>query len=340
MIPSTRERYTARICWNGQGWRFPSGEAPHLEKGTYVVDAGFGHEEWLFNFAWLVDGFHYAFLQPVNRHFKSVTGKTIDVLLYTISPSGTRFYTGEISNCEVLQRVQATEVLKIYKRRGWLKSMAEQVADVKGKSEYVLGESDATLLFNIRFRPEDADIYDPQRIADQNDAVWMRQRYTLALANEKIERQWRNRKGKLTPPLIRTITRKGTPGVTYDPVHKRLQADLLALLKGRYGKGNVILESNYVDITVTDGKRTILVEIKTEPSPRAAIREAIGQLLEYAYYGPKTGVGPVDLIVIAPGKLDKLADEYIQRLRTEFRLPISYCSHSEGDPLPSVFGKT
>jgi hypothetical protein len=47
-------------------------------RGSYVVEAGFGHEEWLFNFAWLIDGFHCAFLQPVNRSFKTVTGNPVN----------------------------------------------------------------------------------------------------------------------------------------------------------------------------------------------------------------------------------------------------------------------
>ena len=315
------------------------GEAPHLEKNTYVVDAGFGHEEWLFNFAWLIDSFHYAFLQPVGRSFRNVTGKVIDVSLCTIGPGRTRWYAGEISNCEVLQSGQADAALKIYQKRGWLQSMVEQVRKVGGNVEHVLSASEARHLFNVRFRQNDADIYDPLVMADRKDSVWKLQRYTLAAADEEIKQQWRSRKGKMTPPLINTITRKGTPGVTYDPIHKRLQADLLPLLVVRYGKGNVTLETDNVDLTVTDGKKTILIEIKTDSNPRAAIREAIGQLLEYAYYRRKE-MGAVDLVIIAPGELDKAAEEYIQRLRADFNIPVSYCSHSEGDPLPGVFGRS
>ena len=68
---------------------------------------------------------HYTFLQPVHKSFHNVTGKTIDILLYTISPTGDRLYAGGISNCEVLQVDQAREALKVYKKRGWLKSMVE-----------------------------------------------------------------------------------------------------------------------------------------------------------------------------------------------------------------------
>jgi hypothetical protein len=48
--------YLSRICWNSNGWLFPSGEAKHLEKDSFVTQVGFGHEEWLLNFAWLIGG--------------------------------------------------------------------------------------------------------------------------------------------------------------------------------------------------------------------------------------------------------------------------------------------
>ena len=54
-------KYYARICWNTRGWVAPSGDAKNLETGTYAAKDKFGHEEWLFNFMWLLDGYHYAF---------------------------------------------------------------------------------------------------------------------------------------------------------------------------------------------------------------------------------------------------------------------------------------
>lgn len=271
VIESGSACYTARVCWNSQGWRFPTGEAAHLESGSYVAEAGFGHEEWLFNFGWLIDGFHYAFLQPVQNSLENLTGTTIDVLLYTINPLRDRLYVGKISQCEVLQRQQAEHAHRVYKERLWLKSIEEQVANVSSKAQYVVTALD---LFNIRFRPEKAEICDPLRIAPRTDAVWKRSRYTLGSTTQQIENQWRSRKGTTSPPVINTITRKGTPGLTYDPVHKRLQADLLSQFEARYGKGNVSLESDYVDITVRTPERTVLVEIKTTSTCRAAVRDA------------------------------------------------------------------
>lgn len=332
-----RKPYTARICWNSNIWTFPSGDASLSEKGSYVVKAGFGHEEWLFNFAWLINGFHYAFLQPVGKSFQNMTGRIIDVLLYTISPSGERLYVGEILDCEVLQPNQADAALKIYKKRKWLKAMAERVAAVEGKVDYILNPGNAAHLFNIRFRPNNKNIRDPFSRADRTDAVWNLQRYSLVAADPDTVKQWRIRKGRTTPLSVRTITRKGTPSITYDPIHKRLQADLLRLLVARYGKRNVTLENDNVDITVIDSQKKILIEIKTDPRPRAAIREALGQLLEYAYYWPQKAIGAIEMVVIAPGKLDKTAEQYIKHLRIKFNIPVGYCAHSEGDPLPGLF---
>ena len=337
-MPNTEnKRYTARICWNRNKWRCPSGDASRLEKGSYVAESGFGHEEWLFNFTWLIGGFHYAFLPPVHKSFEKMTGSTIDVYLYTIDGDGERLYAGLISNCEVLLASQAEEALKVYRERHWLDGMAEDVRKVEGNVDALLDESRPTYLFNIRFRLEDADPFDPLRPADRSDAVWKRNRYALAAADEEVTEHWRTRKGQTTPPMIWTVTRKGVPTLTYDPNHKRIQADLLPMLEKQYGAGNVVLERDFVDIRVADGKKTILIEIKTASNARSAIREAIGQLLEYAYYRAQTWGGEVGLVVIAPGKLDKPMTQYIQRLRNEFNIPISYYSHSEGEPLPESF---
>jgi hypothetical protein len=105
--------YYARVCFNSQGWVFPTGEAKELEKNSWVTKGGFGGEEWLFNFAWLINGFHYGFLQPVNRSFNRVSGQTINVMVYTIN--------------------QAREALKHYRSVGWLKSMKEQVKPFGGQ---------------------------------------------------------------------------------------------------------------------------------------------------------------------------------------------------------------
>ena len=152
-----------------------------------------------------------------------------------------------------------------------------------------------------------------------------------------IETQWRRRKGTKTPPTIRTITRSGQPGVTYDPVHADLQGKLFKLLEARFGKDNVDLEADFVDITITDGQRKILVEIKSDPDPRVAIRHALGQILEYAYFNPDAKNDDAQLIIVAPGPITDKVSEYLERLRARFGIPVVYSAFSLSDKLPTVF---
>ena len=92
------EQYYARICWNSNGWRSPSGEVANLEHQTYAAKNRFGHEEWLFNFMWIFGGYHYAFLQPINQSLQRMNGKTIDILLWAINPDKYHVMIGAIKN--------------------------------------------------------------------------------------------------------------------------------------------------------------------------------------------------------------------------------------------------
>ncbi len=93
--------YLSRICWNSEGWRWPTDEAARLEsEHSFVSINGFGHEEWLLNSAWQVDNWRYGFLQPVNNARPSRVSNTMNILLYTISPAKDRLYVGRINACE------------------------------------------------------------------------------------------------------------------------------------------------------------------------------------------------------------------------------------------------
>lgn len=327
--------FFARICWNSNGWVFPSGEAAHLEVGSYVADAGFGHEEWLFNFAWLTDGYHYAFLQPINKSFEKHTGTTIDLLLHAIHPNRNRVYVGQIRRCEVLTREQIQRAFAHYKRAGWLASMKEQIKSVEGDPRIV----DKPLsCFNVRFRPADVVRFHPLRVAGPTDAINKLGRYNLVAADKDfVERLWRKRKGTKVAPEIRAITRSGQPSLTYDPIEKTLQAELLSLLQARFGNGNVELETDFVDITVKDGTKTVLVEIKSDGDARSAIRKALGQILEYAYFDRSAADEQPRLIIVAPGPPDERVQRYLSLLKSKFSLPVEYAAFSLGQDLPDVF---
>ena len=102
--------FIARIGWSGNGlWDGPSiggggGETP----GSFRHDVGFGFEDWFLDFRHaLSDGYVYSMLQPVYKSRKARSGQVLDLLVYTISPDGRRFYVGRLLAAQVLTPAEA-----------------------------------------------------------------------------------------------------------------------------------------------------------------------------------------------------------------------------------------
>lgn len=109
--------------------------------------------------------------------------------------------------------------------------------------------------------------------------------------------------------------------------HGVLQDALSQKLVAEYGQQNVRTEQpsgagTLIDIAVQHGKNFWYYEIKTALTPRACLREAIGQLLEYSFW--PGAQEPTRFIVVGESPLDNEAKEYLRRLRKRFNLPIEY----------------
>lgn len=118
--------------------------------------------------------------------------------------------------------------------------------------------------------------------------------------------------------------------------HNDMQFTLHAKLASKHGKDNVGTENPSgnglpIDVVVKHGDETYsLYEIKTSHAPRVCIREAIGQLLEYAYWncgGPEVK----HLVIVGPNPMDDEAEEYLSELQGRFGLPIRYDHHPHPD---------
>lgn len=109
--------------------------------------------------------------------------------------------------------------------------------------------------------------------------------------------------------------------------HNILEEALYRRLAEKYGAENVGTElengaGTSVDVVVRQKEIFWFFEIKTEQSPRACLRQALGQLLEYAFW-PGTQEAS-RLIVVGETALDKEGKEYIRTLRERFSLPLEY----------------
>ncbi len=110
--------------------------------------------------------------------------------------------------------------------------------------------------------------------------------------------------------------------------HNDLQEILYRRLSHKYGSENVGTEipngvGTKIDVVVRQVHEFWFYEIKTAHSPRACLRQAISQLLEYAYC-PGSKEEPSRIIIVGESALDKESAEYLSTLRKRFSLPIEY----------------
>lgn len=109
--------------------------------------------------------------------------------------------------------------------------------------------------------------------------------------------------------------------------HNILQAAFYEHLLAIHGNGNVSGEQDCgngtpVDVAVRTGERFCYYEIKTGLSARSCIRQAFGQLMEYAFWpGAQEAV---EMVIVGEPPLDPDAEQYLNTIRRKFGLPLSY----------------
>jgi hypothetical protein len=109
--------------------------------------------------------------------------------------------------------------------------------------------------------------------------------------------------------------------------HNELQYTLYQALCQEYGAENVkapykLSYAGEVDVVVRHGSNMIFFEIKTAPYARCALREAVGQILEYAYW--PNADRAAELVVVSEAKPTKETKQYLDNLRRRFGLRLSY----------------
>jgi hypothetical protein len=114
--------------------------------------------------------------------------------------------------------------------------------------------------------------------------------------------------------------------------HNEMQERLRERLALVHGAEKVPMEvragSGRIDLVVRHPDGMWFYEVKTYGTARQCVREAIGQLLEYALW--RGGDAPSRLVVVGPVALDEQTHHYLDRLNESFPIPIHY-EHVELD---------
>jgi len=108
--------------------------------------------------------------------------------------------------------------------------------------------------------------------------------------------------------------------------HTIIQQKLVKQLIEKYGDDNVSLEvpifGNKIDVVVKDNEKYYFYEIKSAPTARECIRQAIGQLFDYAYWPGQKNADK--LFIVGEEKLEPNMELYLKYLNTNFNIGIEY----------------
>jgi len=130
-----------------------------------------------------------------------------------------------------------------------------------------------------------------------------------------------------TERAVEPITKEASAKTKVNQLHNDIQNRLYKYLSDKIGAGCVGTEldtgsGTSIDIVTKQKGRVTFFEIKTSMSVRANIRQAIPQLLEYAYW--PDGRRADELVIVSHLPVTKTAERYLEFLRTQFKIPLSY----------------
>lgn len=103
--------------------------------------------------------------------------------------------------------------------------------------------------------------------------------------------------------------------------HQKMQEAIKPILE-REGYTEIVMEEDHVDIRANWRDVPHFFELKTYDSAKACIREAIGQILEYAHYPQNSRA--TELIIVGPAVPTDDDKRYLKTLRDRYNLRLYY----------------
>lgn len=332
--PKNEER-VARLTYNTSGWISPSGpEGKSKARTSYETKNGYGHEEWLFDFTKIIDGYHYGFLQPINANHDKYKGSTFNIYLYTVnSTTKDKFWVGKINNVEVINEERSREIKRTYQREGWFQEMKGELRDLK-LDEKSLDLWQGNYLFNVRFKPEDYEKYPDGTLILTDDNSITSYHYVLLHVNEtpKIAQEADEEfvLGRCHPERRfsgKSIKKKVEEKIIEYPfLHHQISKALEETLKTNHNAVYPEHDTGFktsIDIVAVKGGKKYFYEIKTSHDVKTCIRQGLGQLMEYSYY-PNRNLADKVFLVTPHCLKDKKLIDYIETIRKQLRLPFYY----------------
>lgn len=328
-----------RVVWNTQGWRRPSGATTD---GGYADRTGFGHEEWNFQTDDQLNGelLGYMYYKPTDQVIAR-SGNSFDIEFFTIDAhSKSRWLVGTwrgarfASSKEIAAFDRHFEREDIYERRAIeLSNAVPAIALDKAREEVrrsVTSEwhSFIVLASDVRSFTREEWVELPDKVGSKNVGLYFtRPTFVDKLPNngEPATIHSIGKKGlartKQRSPLVEDGYLREVGGALHyiEREHANLSNRLVTWLARQRCRA-IRQEERQVDVGFERNGTSYLAEVKVcgSLSTRHAIREAMGQLLEYNHYGWRETADCWWIILDREPSQDDRG--YIERLRKTYGL--------------------
>nr|WP_311176548.1 hypothetical protein [uncultured Porphyromonas sp.] len=314
-----------RICWNTENWERPSGlTGKSKDKDSYEQTYHFGHEEWLFDRRMILsDGYLYGYLQALLRP-DCHKGKTYDIHLFSInSDTQDRLYVGCLRNAEVLTDEEREWATKECKKLGLVQEMDQDLKRIGVKKWHKSAHP------NVRFKLDQVELeYPKYQLIDPDSLIGHRYQLMDDVSERLKFLDDPREEIKPTQSTEDIICSVSTPTYVKKQKHKEIQLALKKYLSHK-GYPDVELEADagirrQIDLKAYHeaSQSWHYFEIKVY-NARMSIREALGQILEYAHY-LSAQCEASKLFIVGPESPTRQDLVYLNRLRKEYNLPIEF----------------
>lgn len=171
-------------------------------------------------------------------------------------------------------------------------------------------------------KPLDLDVFSfMQKLFDQFGGKGNNKKealITIQKTSLKRDKRKPTNERNITPQLR---TASGTTYIT-EQKHNKIQQALVKKLSKEYGKENVIIEENYVDVKLVQPDFIHFYEVKSSSYPFDCIREALGQILLYSLKDEDKR--PKKHIVVGQYEATEEDKKYIDFLKQNLKLHFDY----------------
>ena len=328
-----------RICWNTRSWQLPDGVKK--KDGGYPGKYGFGHEEWNFQTEDAYSGYVFGYLryQPSALTLAEAGGH-FQIGFWTLHPATRqKLLVGFYHDATLATKSELDELdvhfakNRIYQRRVEELCVVPNLKPDRARKEVYDSVRKGILRFKCKVK--DIELLTlprvlPAKINGKTVGQYFANPTILDNSLKLDEEVQPTVRGKSlagrTSPLVEDAYLRESPArlKQIEPRHNRLSNAFARWLKEQ-GYTDIKQEIHSVDVEFRDGPSLCRAELKTcyGITTTKTIREALGQLLEYNFYGVRERADKWFVVLDQEPHPDDHA--WLRKLHDVFGLPIALC---------------